>query len=60
MLQTIFWFWFWKLVTARFFLICLEIIIIISRNQTTLKIFKNISLMNTSAMSPYLVANNQQ
>ena len=40
MLQTIFWFWFWKLVTARFFLLCLEIIIIISRNQTSLKIFK--------------------
>ena len=39
-LQTIFWFWFWKLVTARFFLLFLEIIIIISRNQTSLKIFK--------------------
>lgn len=40
MLQTIFWFWFWKLVTARFFLLCLEIIIIISRHQTSFKIFK--------------------
>ena len=40
MLQTIFWFWFWKLVTARYFLLCLEIIIIMSRNQTSLKIFK--------------------